>query len=115
MTPSEVEDLLLNWYVGEEKGFKYLNYGTFEVHFIVVKKESDNEYLVIASRSTCKDGPFNKERMEKLLGADKLTPTGNNGYWKLDFKNSRSKGCHCGAWATTNPTCHTRWCPMNRD
>jgi hypothetical protein len=111
MTPSEAEDLLLKWYAGEEKGFKYLDYGTFEPHYVVIKKESDNEYTVIASRSTCKDGPFNKERMEKLLGADKLIPTGHSGGWQIDFKNYRSKGCQCGAWATQNPDCHARWCP----
>lgn len=110
MTPVEVEDLILKWYTGEERGFKYLDYGTFEAHYVVIKREYENHFVIITDRSTCKDGPFTKEKMEKLLGADKLIPIHSSG-WQLNFKDSRSKGCQCGAWATNNPDCHARWCP----
>lgn len=114
MTPSEVEDLVLKWRLEEEKGFKYLDYGTFEDHYVIIKREYENHFVVIASRSTCKDGPFTKEQMEKLLGADKLIPYNNSGGWQIDFKSMRSKGCQCGAWATQNPDCHAYYCPLWR-
>ena len=114
MTPYEAEDFLIHWDIGTEKGFKYYDYGLFDVEYVVIRKDSDNMYVIISDRSTCKDGPFNKEKIEKLLGANKLIPFGQNNGWGLDFKNTKSGGCQCGAWATQNPTCHARWCPMSR-
>lgn len=114
MTPHEAQELIEKWICGEEKGFKYYDYGLFEVEYVVIKREYENYFVIIRDRSTCKDGPFNKEKMEKLLGANKLVPFNNSAGWQLNFRDAKCGNCQCGAWATQNPTCHARWCPANR-
>lgn len=112
MMPTETEDLLDGWIAGVEKGFKYLDYWPGVVEYIVIKKEDDNTFVLLKDRSSVKKaGPFNKEAMEKLLGANRLIPYNNGSGWQIDFSFIKSGNCQCGAWATANPDCHARWCP----
>lgn len=114
MTASEIEDFLTLWPVEYEKGFKYYDYGLFDAEYVVVYKANDNLYKILRSKSTCSDGPFNKEKMFKLLSSKRLVPFGNDGYGNINFRKTKCGNCECGAWATSNPTCHARWCPMCR-
>lgn len=113
MNYSEIEDFLTLWPIDQEKGFKYYDYGLFDAEYVVIQKCNDNLYKIIYEKSTCKDGPFNKEAMGKLLSSKRLVSFGNDGY-HINFKRTKSGPCECGAWATRNPTCHTRWCPAHR-
>lgn len=113
MTYSEIEDFLNLWPVDSERGFKYYDYGLGGAEYVVIQKSGDNLYKIIRSKSTCQDGPFNKEQMGKLLSSNRLVSFGNDGY-NLNFRKTKCGNCECGAWATSNPTCHARWCPMCR-
>jgi hypothetical protein len=113
MTPTAVDDLMFSWNEGTEKGFKYTDPDLFGVEWLVIIKQSDNLYEVIEKRSSTKAGPFNKDRMQKLLGSNKLELYSST--WGIDFKYKKSNGCECGAWATRNPTCHSWTCPKARN
>ena len=108
MTQHEVEDFMNAWMDGDEKGFKYYDYG-LSVEYVVIKKEG-YVYSIIRSKSTCYEKPFTKDWMEKMLGSNRLVPF-NNGSWSPDFKGYKAEGCQCGAAFTLNPTCHSYWCP----
>ena len=113
MTPTNVDEMLFSWNDGQEKGFKLIDPDLFGVEWVVLVKRSENLYECIESRSSTKIGPFKKERMQKLLGSDKLQLYSS--VWGIDFKYKKSNGCECGAWATRNPDCHAWKCPKARN
>jgi hypothetical protein len=113
MKPSDVNDIVNSWYIGELRGIEYRDYTIYSSEWLIVRRTEDNLFEVLADRSSVDTGPFKKKDMERLFSRDLMKIhdpiPGNDNY-----KFKKSDNCVCGAWATTEPNLHAYYCPKCR-
>lgn len=111
MLTSDVEMFLAEWMTYDWKVFYYKDYGWWDTETIIIHRESLDLFTVDSKNSTVMAGPFNKEKISKLLSANLLIHK-ETGSTLTNYKHLRTKGCECGAWRSRNPHNHSPMCPL---
>ena len=114
MLPSEIDELLNHWFIGDAKVFK-VRYAFSEPDILVIYKKEEGIYSIDLTNSTTKlfkqftrDELYNNISNKKLVYSPNLNTYSNH-------NSIRAGQCVCGAWATRNPDCHAHYCPLYRN
>lgn len=112
MSRNQAEDFLRDWSYEERKVFKYHQYIAIPEILIIIKEDFDR-YVVDKDKSTCKAGPFDRDTMLRYIITGVLIHRPMDSI-NSNYKEERTGGCDCGAWATTNPDLHSATMPCKK-
>ena len=108
MTRTDAEAFFNNMSVGTTRLFKYRQEFILP-HYVNIRKDSDNSVILVIKDSTTNINDLDKDMFVRMLMREELVESTGHG-WNTDVNHLRTGGCSCGAWATTEPNCHSYWC-----
>lgn len=113
MLISEIEQLVNQWFIGDSKVF-LVKYTFAAPDTLVILKRQEDIFKVDLEKSTTKlFNEFTKDDLIMGIRNGTLIYRPDLNAW-VNFRELRTNGCTCGAWATRNPDCHSPSCNKYR-
>lgn len=108
----EIDELIEKWQVGYKEVFD-IRFGFTDPGVLIILRKKEDLFVVDEDKSTHKLEPWNTEQIKKALANGTLEPK-KGGSVNVNYREDRTGGCECGAWATQFPDCHAFWCRKYR-
>ncbi len=110
----DIDKFLKNWMTTTNRVFYYYTYVCDKPDIVILYREEESLFICNKHNSTIAMKELSLEELYDFISCDILR-------WKRDgesYKNYKKKhnkyGCTCGAWRTSNPKSHYKWCDYSK-